>query len=181
MKINIHRISGDDMRVPFQESIAQFGRLTALAATSDLEFQHPVSGDMRVVKVKDVVRVTGKLTTTVAMTCSRCLKSFDHLLKTDLSLTFVQQPPEANTETLPEDYEISAYQAGLIYFPGDEIDLSDAFSEQVIMALPFKPLCRPDCKGLCKRCGEDLNESVCRCDKTQVDGPFAVLKNLKIG
>lgn len=181
MKINIHRISGDDMRFSFKEPAAHFGQLCSLAAGSDLAFEQPLSGALRVTMVKDVIRVTGEFSTIVTMTCSRCLKRFDHLLASSLSLVFAQQPPEEKTESLPDDYEISAYQAGLVYFSGDEIDLHEPLAEQVIMALPFKPLCDPACKGLCSRCGENLNEAVCRCDKTPPDNPFTVLKNLKIG
>lgn len=180
MKINIHRISGDDMNLFFKESVNHFRLLAGVAADSDLDFQHPISGTLRVTKVKDVIHVTGDLSTIVTMNCSRCLQRFDHPLASSLSLTFAPKPLEEKDEKLPDDYEISAYQAGLVYFSGDEIDLREPLAEQVIMALPFKPLCRSECKGLCCRCGEDLNTSACRCDKSSPDSPFAALKNLKI-
>jgi uncharacterized protein len=66
----------------------------------------------------------------------------------------------------------------VITYMGDSIDLRDEVAQQIIMALPFKPLCRNNCKGLCSRCGIDLNHQACQCHNQNQGSPFAVLKTL---
>ena len=60
------------------------------------------------------------------------------------------------------------------------IDFTREISEQVILAIPFKPLCREDCRGLCAICGADLNEIECTCGRDDANFKFNALKNLKI-
>ena len=179
MKINLHRIGTEDVYVSVNASCAQFEQLKALTESGEAVFRRPLRGTLRVSMVRDVILVTGLLATMVALSCSRCLKRYEHPLECRLALTFVPQPSEEAVDGLPDDYQLDAYQADLNYFSGDEIDLRDSLSEQVMMALPYKPLCHPACKGLCSRCGADLNEETCRCNTASPDGPFAVLQQLK--
>ena len=51
----------------------------------------------------------------------------------------------------------------LIWYEGEEIDLSPLLRERLLLALPTLPLCRDDCRGLCARCGADLNAGPCGC------------------
>ena len=68
----------------------------------------------------------------------------------------------------------------MIPFTGEELDLCEAVQEQVIMALPVRPLCREDCRGLCPVCGADLNEESCTCAEKTVDPRWKALSELKI-
>lgn len=179
MKINIHHIHNDDEIFNFQERADRFGYLSDMGGAGDPVFNAPLSVRFRVFKAKDIVRVTGQLQTIVEMACSRCLKRFDHPFECALDMTFVQQQSDRPEDALPQDYQLDAHQAGLIYFQGDEIDLRNFIAEQIIMALPYNPLCLDDCRGLCSRCGADLNTAACRCNDAPPDGPFAVLQQLK--
>jgi uncharacterized protein len=76
----------------------------------------------------------------------------------------------------PQEVELTADRIGLVFFRGDEIDFKDAVQEQVVLALPYKPLCRETCRGLCPRCGADLNTETCSCTSEPAASPFAVLK-----
>ena len=71
-----------------------------------------------------------------------------------------------------EDMDVYSYQ-------GEEVDLEPLLREQVILAVPFAPLCREDCKGLCPVCGIDLNTGTCTCDRTPIDPRWSALRNLK--
>ena len=59
----------------------------------------------------------------------------------------------------------------------DGIDLAPVVRDVVIAALPIRNLCRPDCKGLCPKCGADLNQADCGCDREVVDPRLAALKD----
>jgi len=59
------------------------------------------------------------------------------------------------------------------------LPFDDIVREQVLMAIPMKPLCREECRGLCPECGADWNAGDCACEKTKVDPRLEVLKGLK--
>jgi uncharacterized protein len=64
------------------------------------------------------------------------------------------------------------------FYENDEIDLGQLMREQFYLALPMKPLCREDCKGLCAQCGTNLNTGTCDCSPVWEDPRLAALKNL---
>jgi len=123
--------------------------------------------------------------------CSRCLKTFRVPLKVHFREEFrpesaapaVAEGPKpqsprqqrARAEEEPEEEE-----SGEIYstYTGDEIDLSQSVEENLFLNLPMKPLCRPDCKGLCPQCGHDLNEGPCTCEEPVTDPRLAGLREL---
>jgi uncharacterized protein len=64
-------------------------------------------------------------------------------------------------------------------FTTKAVEVADEVRQSLLLALPVKPLCRPDCRGLCTRCGKNLNAGACGCLEAPKEGPFAALKNLK--
>jgi uncharacterized protein len=58
------------------------------------------------------------------------------------------------------------------------VDLSEEIANCLRIELPMKPLCRPDCAGLCQKCGANLNEGPCGCKPDEEDGPWAKLRGL---
>lgn len=90
--------------------------------------------------------------------CARCLEPADVRADGPVSLTYVPAPlaPAEGHELVEDDLEMLTYR-------GDEIDLSDVVRDQVLLALPIVALCRADCRGLCQRCGADLNAGPCAC------------------
>ena len=65
-------------------------------------------------------------------------------------------------------------------YSGKEIDLKPALREQILLSIPPSPVCSDDCKGLCPRCGKDLNEGECGCDRTVMDPRWAALKGIQL-
>jgi uncharacterized protein len=92
----------------------------------------------------------------------------------DIVLTPKPSEAGASTEELrPEDL-------GLSYYSGDEINLDPLVREQVLLALPTRPLCAEDCRGLCGGCGADLNSEDCRCSGETKDSRTAIFRTLRI-
>jgi len=85
-------------------------------------------------------------------------------------------------EGLGQDEDVELAEEDLISatYEGDEIDFTREITEQVILAIPFKPLCSEDCKGLCSNCGAELNISNCACSQDNMNLQFNALKNLKV-
>jgi uncharacterized protein len=62
---------------------------------------------------------------------------------------------------------------------GNELDLTHLAREQILLNLPETILCREDCKGICPKCGSDLNAGNCNCSEDEIDPRWAALKDLK--
>ncbi len=67
-----------------------------------------------------------------------------------------------------------------IFFEGGEIHLSEIACEQIFLEIPYQPLCREDCKGLCPQCGRDLNLSPCDCVREEWGSGFTALQKMKL-
>jgi uncharacterized protein len=67
---------------------------------------------------------------------------------------------------------------GVSFYKDDTIDLGEVMREQFFLALPMKPLCRPDCRGLCPVCGKNRNIEQCECREEWTDPRLAPLKKL---
>lgn len=169
-------------------------------ASEDFRIAAPVH--LKAVLTKHGVRfaLRGHLTTTLELACSRCLEPYAVPVDATLDLTFVpapEAPKPAVEAATPErkkkaprhghddveldGTEIAADDIGLSEYSGEEIDLGQMMREQFYLALPMKPLCQPDCQGLCPVCGKNRNRETCSCESTWVDPRFEALRNLKKG
>jgi uncharacterized protein len=180
MKIEIQHIPSVGAELSFRKPAKEFSVLKEMMDTAECGPFAPI--DVRLIaRVEgDLIVVEGVLTTAVELACSRCVETFEYPIQRRFTLRFSREIPEELSGGGEEETELTAEQIGLIYFRGETIDLKDAIQEQVVMALPFKPLCSEECKGLCPRCGANLNVETCGCAGTDVSSPFAVLKNFKL-
>jgi uncharacterized protein len=137
----------------------------------------PVKAHLNLSIAGSMVRVEGSLQANLSLNCSRCLKDFTYVAGPVFSLYFVkggENQEEREKELAPEDLEIN-------YLEGDILDTTDLILEQLALDLNMQPLCKKDCKGLCPRCGSDLNMGSCGCKKEErIDPRFASLKDFKV-
>jgi len=104
------------------------------------------------------------------------LKEFSYPISSTFELTLLplkESPTGEETELAEEDMESNFYQGG-------EIRLSEIACEQIFLEIPFNPLCRDDCKGLCSICGKDLNLGSCGCVQEVFGSGFSALQKLKL-
>ncbi len=109
----------------------------------------------------------GRVEGRVELSCSRCLDRFDFPVQRDFFLTFVPEPFDEFAPVEPEE--------SLFHAPGGRADLDAVVREQIWLSLPLKPLCRPDCRGLCPTCGANRNRIECGCRVEQIDPRLAPL------
>jgi uncharacterized protein len=135
----------------------------------------PVSLVFDIDKDKDKFHLVGRVKTTLEMPCSRCLEAF----RFDVDAPFdLRYQPHAEHHGADER-ELEADDVDTAFYENDEIDLGQLIHEQFYLALPMKPLCKDDCKGLCPNCGTNLNKATCDCDFTWNDPRLAALRALK--
>ena len=104
----------------------------------------PVDLDLRLESVVEGVLVTGTAVVRLRGTCARCLEEIADTDEVDIQELFCYPEKELDD---PEARRIE----------GDLINLEPVLRDAVVLDLPFTPLCRPDCAGLCPECGADLN------------------------
>jgi uncharacterized protein len=118
-------------------------------------------------------RVNGHLSSELELTCSRCLEPFTLPVTTSFDLRYVPR-----TQNVGEgEQEVEEDDLTTAFYSDDRIDLGELITEQFQLALPMKPLCSDDCRGLCPQCGTNLNTGSCNCDRQWVDPRLAALKD----
>lgn len=128
----------------------------------------PLELDIRLESVSEGVLVTGTVTTTAQGECGRCLDDITAQVVVSIVELFAY-PDSETTETTSED---EVYRVD-----GDYVDVEAVVRDAVVLGLPFTPLCRPDCAGLCSECGERLDDLPAGHTHEQLDPRWAALKN----
>ncbi|HUX07965.1 MAG TPA: DUF177 domain-containing protein [Acidobacteriota bacterium] len=140
----------------------------------EVSYAGPVDVDFTLVGKDRDVKLTGTFSTRLMLTCYRCLARFEHVVEQELDLLFIPRdsmPDEIDVELADEDMNIASYL--------EVIDLAQVIDEQVVLALPMKILCDENCRGICPKCGADLNKITCSCGTEAVDDRLLVLKDIK--
>ncbi len=131
----------------------------------DLEVDF-LRGTLRLMHTNEGILVQGECATQVKLECVRCLEPFAYQLSISLTERFLPPPAAAQDE---EAFPISN---------DNSVDLSEPMREAVLLALPMRSICRPDCRGLCPQCGQNLNLEQCDCQKEDIDPRMIALKQL---
>jgi uncharacterized protein len=132
--------------------------------------------DLRVGRTNRGVIVTGRVRTALADTCGRCLAplriAIDAPIEEEvLPLVDLQSGLRLDTTAEPEVFRLTDHH---------ELDLEPLAREAILLAAPIAPVCRPDCRGLCPECGEDLNDGAHDHGDAPVDPRLAGLLDFRI-
>jgi uncharacterized metal-binding protein YceD (DUF177 family) len=115
--------------------------------------------------------------------CKRCLKPVTLSEEMELVRTFVpaeQQKPAREHKSVEAEGSFEPALVDEETYQGKELDLTFAVREQILLSLPTAPLCAADCKGLCPKCGKDLNDGECGCDRAVLDPRWSALKGIQL-
>lgn len=166
----------------------------------------PIHAHLSLRKVDDVVVVSGKIESYIELVCSRCATLFQHACRPSFSALFCKDPVMAGVAHLQRqetgasarpmgqnqgfarhahDHDEDVVQAegkdlDITYLSHEYIELGDVLAEQLQLQVPFQPLCKETCLGMCSNCGADLNSGKCACSKIKVTTPFSVLRDIKL-
>ena len=151
MKVNVKRIPEDGEQLKGTEPPAILE-----LDNDDVHFTRAIAYDFHAQIQNNALLVVGKLRTPATLRCGRCLKTFDW--QVDVPQFVFHQ------ELTGEDF----------------VDLTANIREDIILELPQRALCRPDCRGLCVECGQDLNVKACRCKPARGDLRWQALDQIKL-
>jgi len=157
----------------------------ALEPVEDFRVVSPVSLTGEVRKDGHQIRLKGRLTATLECACSRCLEPFEVPVAVDLDLVFLpvsaagRRSPLSGPDRDEDGEALTEDGLGVSFYKDDALDLSEIIREQFVLALPMKPLCSPDCRGLCPVCGRNRNRDSCACRAEWIDPRLEPLKHLR--
>lgn len=174
MKIAIDDIKASPKELSYVEEIAELNDRLA-RGVRDYRMTAGLGVDTTYYRSGLDVFFQGALHGTVTGTCARCLE--DYTFGVDHPFVFVLVPRAAETPAT----RLSADDLALSYYEGDQIDLTPLVYEQLILALPTRPLCAEGCRGLCSQCGANLNAGPCGCPAVPPDPRLGILHTLARG
>ncbi|MDE6905795.1 MAG: DUF177 domain-containing protein [Lachnospiraceae bacterium] len=137
----------------FQSKLGEFPIITKAPFVLHLENQK-----------KRFLKVTGTADVVVAIPCDRCLKEVPVTLHLVIDRKFYLKEPEMEEETDAEDMDCIKESA---------LDVDRLIYDEILVNWPMKVLCRDDCKGICRKCGTNLNDNTCSCDQSEPDPRMA--------
>lgn len=174
MKISVDAITEVPKDLSFSEEIDDLNLIYKESEVRDFNF--PPFLDVKLVFYRSGrdIFFSGRLGTTLHGHCSRCLKSYPFSLEKAFDFILTPEPLPAKSKELNRD------EMGLSFYSGEEINLSPFIREQVLLALPMRPLCDEQCRGLCVGCGTNLNHEACRCPSAAGDPRVALFRSLKL-
>jgi len=174
VKLNVHEIDEATKEVAYDEPTAPLNDLLAREEVCDYSFEAPARVRLEYYRAGQELFVNGHITGRVNGRCARCVEAYPFELVKDFSLVLV---PRCD---LPAEVELNEEDLDLSFYEGDSVDLSPLVREQILLALPTRPLCRDACKGLCPQCGANLNLQTCQCAAAVGDPRLAILRTLKV-
>jgi uncharacterized protein len=156
MKLKVSTVTPEGIEVDFVLPAKEI--VETLPANDPIRqsIQNPLSVACHAEKSGHTVALTANYSINLSSTCDRCLEAYSNPFSNRLKITCV-----ARHKTDADEDE------GVAVYDGDEINLSEILRDHLFADLPMKFLCKPDCKGLCDKCGLSLNQLECRCDQPQ--------------
>ena len=119
---------------------------------------HVAFSSATVTREKARVTIAGTATTTLELSCGRCLEGFALPVTAQFDLRYL---PAADAPPGGDEVEVADEDINTAYYRDGQIDLGELIHEQLYLALPMKPLCKDECLGLCPVCGANRNTTPC--------------------
>jgi uncharacterized protein len=131
MKIAVHRVPPEGLK-----QHAAYDPSALDMDRQDVQLREPCEVEAFVAKADQELVVDVEIRAPLHLSCARCLGEFTSVVTPSAVFTYKVQPT-------------------------DTVDITEDVRQEIILAYPMIPLCKPDCKGLCKSCGQDLNVAAC--------------------
>lgn len=174
MIIKVEDIPQEGLEIDFQKK-KKWWEVEREKEFLGVDLATPLTAKIKLMLIQEKVHVTGKIYGKLKLFCARCLEPFNFPLEVNINFMLVpkwQAPRNEMLRLKKDDMDIE-------FFDGVEIDVDQIVSEQIFLNIPIKPLCRPDCAGLCPYCGANLNREKCQCKPPKYSPFYEALKHLK--
>jgi len=184
LRIQVERVGETPEELRFDVSSAWWSRHYGGDEEIAGAFAEPLAVTLRLHRMGEDLFLEGEVRGEVELACGRCATRYREPIREPLRL--VLEPARSRVPADPEGAESLAREGLYLsdelehgWFAGSEFHLDRYVKEAVALGIPVQPLCREDCRGLCSRCGTDLNLERCTCEPEVRHSPFDVLRQLK--
>lgn len=174
MKISVEDIKTSPTEIHFVEDVQELNRTLAHGGEAEYHLTIPLQVDMTHMRSGKDLIFTGAIEGKLVGQCSRCLEECVLPVRREFSLVLSPK------REFGREVELSADELSASFYSEDKVDLSALVHEETFLALPSRPLCREDCRGLCPQCGINLNLESCDCRPAWRDPRLAVLATLRV-
>lgn len=147
-----------EMNLPVEPVQSEHGRIS---------FDDPLRLDASLVNEGGTLKLTGFVDGKARLACGRCLDPFSLPVRAEIDEIYYNEAQEGSDPG--EEW---------IPYRGDRLDVAPEVVKAILSVLPMKVLCREECRGLCPKCGLNLNHGNCECSVTDVDPRMEILKKL---
>ena len=173
--VPVERLTWEGVDIPVSLGPEWFERWLQDEPGLEFSLATPITGLVHLERHDGNILLHGHLEGALRCTCSRCLDSFDQPVAADFDLLIKigEMPPRE------EELALSVADLDEEYCAAETLDLEPILREQILLALPLKPLCQENCLGLCRRCGANLNREQCSCQAEAPASPLAALAKWK--
>ncbi len=162
MIIKISNLSDGSYNYKFEGEVAEIG--LSKSYTGSYETNIELS------KFQDQIILNSETKIKAGMVCDRCGEKYDQVIKSKHKMVYLLRGTEEENESIDIVY---------LNADADKINIKDDVRDYALLAIPMKKLCSEDCKGLCYKCGKNLNEGVYECNETEIDERLKPLLKLK--
>ena len=139
----------------------------------EIPVSSPIHLELQLSKRRDTFLIEGRVRTSAALECARCLDSFHQDIEETIALV-VRRGDVPRVDELDDEVKVIAAEA-------EAVDLSEEIRDAVLLSLPVKPLCSEECQGLCPLCGQNLNrEGACGCHQEIIDPRWEALRAIEV-
>jgi uncharacterized protein len=171
VKVAVHSLRPEPVRLEAALSPAELG-----LGDQEAEFGQPVLVRVKLTRMQEEVLAQGEASTTARLECARCLEPVELRVVGAFEALYVPETGAYSASVGRRSLEWGDQRVN--FYAEATVDLSDEIRQSLILELPLKPLCRPDCAGLCPQCGQNLNQGPCDCEPDADATPWAALRDL---
>ena len=136
-----------------------------------------VNLSLHILRWEDNVTLDGDVAFFSHNTCDKCLSEFENRQTVHIHMVFLPSSKRNHTHD-DADFQVETEDVGVGFYDGDRINISDMVKEFVLLYEPVQCICSPYCKGLCPKCGKNLNEGACACKIDSSRPTLSALKNV---
>lgn len=173
MKIRVRDVTESPEEVEFEEPTSELNPTLSSGPAPDFLCASPAKVRLTHYSAGRDLFFDGAIEAPLRGRCARCLEDYGVAISAKFQLLVVPAGSSLGDAGDEEDVEVTVYD-------GEEVDLTPLVREQILLSLPTTPLCRESCRGLCARCGANLNRENCGCPADEGDPRMAIFRTLRV-
>jgi len=176
LKFRVEDIGGEEQEQTLSQGENWLEERLAGEPQRPFRFTSPIKIRLHLSRSGKVILLRSRIEAKVEWMCARCLDPFSRTLTSEFKTSLKPRPDFP----LPDEVELNREDLETEFYEGEEIDVTPLVQDQILLTLPPKALCDEECRGLCPKCGQNLNRGICQCSEKVTDPRFELLRNFRV-